>query len=335
MYILETERLLLREWIQEDAAHLLELNRDPEVIRYTGDGPFASEEDALALIHGYDHYEQYGMGRWAVVRREDLAFLGWCGIKFLSASEEFDVGYRFLKKYWGKGYATEAALACLEYGFKKLHLPQVVGRAMKDNLGSIRVLEKIGLLYQRPDLCAGEPGVLFALANPGYASSFPVLGTPRLRLRAPLAGDASFIYRLRALEEVNKFLNGFRHQTKQESRDHIWKVSEGNEAGVSYYWMLTLIQGVPLMGTICLWNFSPDQKTAELGYVLDPAFQKKGYMQEAVEAVLQFGFDTLQLECIRAYTHPFHEASIHLLTRHQFIQKPHVSEEELLFERWR
>jgi RimJ/RimL family protein N-acetyltransferase len=70
-----------------------------------------------------------------------LEFLGWCGLKYLFETNEVDLGYRFMKKFWGKGYATEAALACIEYGFATLNLHQIVGRALPGNLASIKVLE--------------------------------------------------------------------------------------------------------------------------------------------------------------------------------------------------
>jgi RimJ/RimL family protein N-acetyltransferase len=66
--------------------------------------------------------------------KETDAYLGWCGLKFLDDLQETDIGYRFHKKYWGRGYATESAAACLKYGFEKLNLKKIIGRAMKKML---------------------------------------------------------------------------------------------------------------------------------------------------------------------------------------------------------
>src|SRR5437868_543478 len=114
MFITETPRLHLREITVDDAKNAYELNLDPEVIKYTGDGPFSSIEDARDFLSKYDHYKKYGFGRWAVINKTDNDFLGWCGLKYTEEKNEFDVGFRFFKKHWNKGYATESAKACID-----------------------------------------------------------------------------------------------------------------------------------------------------------------------------------------------------------------------------
>ncbi len=147
MTVLETQRLLLREFEMSDANNLYLLNSDPEVLQYTGDRPFSDITEAKMFIQNYNHYEQYGFGRWAVVLRRDNLFIGWCGIKYTPKLDEYDIGFRFFKKYWGNGYATEAAQACLDYAYESLNLEEIVCRAVKKNTASLKVLEKIGLQY--------------------------------------------------------------------------------------------------------------------------------------------------------------------------------------------
>lgn len=84
------------------------------------------------------------IGRWAVYRKADDSFLGWCGLKDVNG--EIDLGYRFIRRYWGNGYATEAAQSVLEYGIRK-GFQNIVGRASVHNIASINVLRKIGLVY--------------------------------------------------------------------------------------------------------------------------------------------------------------------------------------------
>lgn len=163
MAILETTRLWLREMTPADAEQAYLLNLDPLVIQYTGDKAFDSIADARQFLEAYDHYHRYGFGRWATIRKEDNAFLGWCGLKYLPEHDEYDLGYRFSRIYWGQGYATEAASACLDLGFSRFEMPLIVGRAMTANTASIRVLEKVGLRYQKPYSFDGESGVLYAL----------------------------------------------------------------------------------------------------------------------------------------------------------------------------
>ena len=161
-YLLETPRLLLREFRVEDAPYFFELNEDPKVVQYTGDLPFASLEEARRFLQGYDQYEKYGYGRWPVLRKITVpTWIGWCGLKYIPELDETDIGFRFFRRYWGQGYATEAARACLDYGFRQLELQRIVGRAMKDNIASVRVLEKIGLEFWKEFDFMEHPGLYF------------------------------------------------------------------------------------------------------------------------------------------------------------------------------
>ena len=152
--ILESDRLLLRSFTIEDAPLIYQLNLDPEVIRYTLD-PVRDIEHAREVLEKtiLPQYALYNHGRWAVLTKPHKEFIGWCGLKARpeprltdgGQGNEIDLGFRFVKAAWGKGYATEAAWACIQYGFEKLHLERIVGRAMPENKGSLRVLEKCGM----------------------------------------------------------------------------------------------------------------------------------------------------------------------------------------------
>jgi [ribosomal protein S5]-alanine N-acetyltransferase len=146
MDVLRTDRLLLREFELTDAPELFALNADPEVMRYTGDKPFTTVADAEALVRGYTCYRTDGYGRYSVVRLSDRAFLGWCGLR-KQKDGSVDLGYRFHRRFWGSGYATEAGLASVQHGFTDLGLEHIIGRVARANLASVRVLEKCGLRY--------------------------------------------------------------------------------------------------------------------------------------------------------------------------------------------
>ena len=165
MKILETPRLYLREMTVDDAESAYQLNLDPEVIKYTGDEAFESIESAKNFLKNYDHYKKYGFGRWAVIDKSNHAFLGWCGLKYTVELDEFDIGFRFFKKYWNNGYATESSKACITFGFDKFKMPKIVGRAMTENIGSIKVLEKIGLHFLESYNFEGEKGVIYIIEN--------------------------------------------------------------------------------------------------------------------------------------------------------------------------
>jgi RimJ/RimL family protein N-acetyltransferase len=146
--ILETERLTLRELTIADAQLLIDLNSDPLVTRYTGDGPVADLDAAENIITDII-LPQYPnkMGRWAVHLKSSGEFIGWCGIKYISELDEYDLGYRFHRRFWGQGYATEAAKACVNYAKEVLKLQRLVGRVALDNTPSSNVLEKCGFKF--------------------------------------------------------------------------------------------------------------------------------------------------------------------------------------------
>lgn len=164
--ILETERCYLREFSVEDAQSFFDLNSDPEVVKYTGDGAFSNLGEAKSFLQNYDQYEIHGYGRWAVIDKKTGDYLGWCGLKYMAKLDAADLGYRFFRKYWNQGYATETAKASIEYGFNNLKLHKIIGRAMKPNIGSIKVLENIGMEYVGEFEFDLHEGVMYEILNP-------------------------------------------------------------------------------------------------------------------------------------------------------------------------
>ena len=145
MIVAETERLELCEFSQNDTDGFFNLNKDAEVIKYTGDSAFKNRKEVTSFITNYDHYEKYGYGRWSVYLKSTKEYIGFCGLKYNSEKGEIDIGFRFLKKFWNKGYATESSIAALAIGFDKYHAQRIVGRAMKNNSASHSVLKKLGM----------------------------------------------------------------------------------------------------------------------------------------------------------------------------------------------
>jgi ribosomal-protein-alanine N-acetyltransferase len=145
--LLETERLLVRELSEADAENVFRLNASPEVTRYVGEPPLTSAAEGLEILRTriLPQYRNHGVGRWAVIVRDGARFIGWCGLKYLPATDEYDLGYRYLEDAWGQGYATEAARAVLAYGVQRLPGKRIVGRAMLANVASLRVLQKLGM----------------------------------------------------------------------------------------------------------------------------------------------------------------------------------------------
>lgn len=162
---LETERTILRNLTINDAEDFYALNLDKEVLKYTGDQPFENIEKAKNFLINYDQYQNYGVGRLAVIEKATSKFIGWCGLKYNSKKDEYDIGFRFFRAYWNKGFATETAKRCLDYGFKDLGIQRIVGRAMKENTSSIKVLEKNGMTFKETFDFDGHEGVIYELTN--------------------------------------------------------------------------------------------------------------------------------------------------------------------------
>ena len=147
---------------------------------------------------------------------------------------------------------------------------------------------------------------------------FPILKTERLTLRQLLDNDNTAIFLLRSDERVNKYIDRPQQHTIDEALAFINKINMAIEQNQSVYWAISLKNIAELIGTICLWNFSANHLTAELGYELSPIFQGQGIMNEAIEAVLKYAFEIIELESIVACTHKDNSSSIKLLEKNGF-----------------
>ncbi len=159
----ETERLSLREFRVEDAEAFFQLRSDPQVIRFTGDEPLQSLNQARKAIEDYPDFETVGFGRWACVLKETQETIGFCGLKYLSDLQEVDLGYRLLPRYWCRGLATEASRACVEFGFEVLKLDEIIALVLRQNKPSIRVLEKVGMRYSNMVRHHGHEAMRFVI----------------------------------------------------------------------------------------------------------------------------------------------------------------------------
>jgi ribosomal-protein-alanine N-acetyltransferase len=171
---IETERLILRKLIPSDAEAMFLLDSNPNVHLYLGNKPVASIEESRQYIENIQiQYIQNGIGRFAVILKETNKFIGWAGIKFITEPINerlnfYDIGYRFIEDYWGKGYGQEAAKAWLDYGFKQLKIQKICAYADSENKGSIKILKKIGLQPVSEFDDEGIPSVWLELTKTDY-----------------------------------------------------------------------------------------------------------------------------------------------------------------------
>ena len=165
--IFQTPRLILRQFTEADAPLILELNNDPEIVKYVHEPTLKTlgEAEKILINNILPQYEN-NLGRWAIHIKEDNEFIGWCGLKYRPEVDEIDLGYRLMQKAWGKGYATEAAWHTLDHGFRVLDLKLITGRAHIENIASIKVLEKIGMNFIGEGIVDDCPVRTYTRANP-------------------------------------------------------------------------------------------------------------------------------------------------------------------------
>jgi ribosomal-protein-alanine N-acetyltransferase len=156
---------------------------------------------------------------------------------------------------------------------------------------------------------------------------FPLLETDRLTLRELSLDDAKAIFGLRTNKEVTKFIDRKRLNNLSESRAFIDLISNLTSNNKGVFWVLESKSNHQLIGTVGLRNFEDEEDYAEIGYELDPSYHQKGFMSEAFEAILKFGFENLELKTIEAFTHQNNIASIALLERQRFVLDPERRDE--------
>ena len=149
-YFLESERLYLRAITQDDLNLLFELHSDPEVMKFIRPAEKTLDEtrETMQRIFLTNDYEK-GIGLWICHEKLSNDFIGWFVLKPLENTPDIEIGYRLLRKHWGKGFATEMSRELLKYCFLKLKLLKIAGATHPDNLASQHVLEKIGLRFVR------------------------------------------------------------------------------------------------------------------------------------------------------------------------------------------
>jgi RimJ/RimL family protein N-acetyltransferase len=143
-----TSRLILRAFTKEDVDPLHRILAGRDMLRYfpNPNSPTRDKVDKLISTQ-LRHWEEHGFGWWAVEPRSKKQLIGWSGLQFLPETEEVEVGYLVDQAFWGKGLATEAAQASLQYGFRNFDVESIVAIVHPENVASQRVIEKLGMSF--------------------------------------------------------------------------------------------------------------------------------------------------------------------------------------------
>lgn len=169
--IFETKRLIIREFVPNDAKYLCQLDSNPLVMKYIS----KTNVNTLPLEYGITkvnmqiarYKQQDGLGVWVVVLKETKEFMGWVCLNELDTSDLIELGYRYLPEYWGKGFGTEVAKRILDHGLNTLKLDKVVAIAIEENKASTRIMEKIGMTYARKAYYYGKDVIMYEKQNKG------------------------------------------------------------------------------------------------------------------------------------------------------------------------
>lgn len=157
---------------------------------------------------------------------------------------------------------------------------------------------------------------------------FPTLSTPHLILRQLFTDDAPALSALRSDPRINKYIIRPAQCTIDDANAFIVRINNDIAQGKCFYWAICLREKTRLAGTICLWNFSDDKKTAEIGYELNPQYHGQGLMNEAVNAVIDFSWDSLKLKKLVAFTHKKNNSSKKLLEKNGFKARLNSTDEK-------
>ncbi len=165
---IETSRLILRKFLQSDLQALAPILANPLVMKFSTMGIYSTSQTEKAIDNFIDSYNRFGFGLCAVILKESDLLIGYCGLAIdrIDDRDEPEIGYRLDSNFWGKGFATEAALASIQYGFERIELSYILGAAQRKNIASVRVLEKIGMTFDREIIFRGVPMDCYKIVKP-------------------------------------------------------------------------------------------------------------------------------------------------------------------------
>ena len=168
---IETERLRMRPYTREDADEQLRIVSDAEFKRYFSDTFQPTRDSTLVGIGRFlEHWSLRGHGVWGLELRDEPRMVGYCGLRYLPATQEVELLYGADRAFWGRGLVTEAARASLRYGFETLKLERIMAVTAHENKGSRRVMEKSGMKYEKDAVYFGLDCVYYAIDREDYGA---------------------------------------------------------------------------------------------------------------------------------------------------------------------
>jgi len=296
--IIETERLLLREYTMNDFDALYEILSDAETMQHYP-APYDEAGTRRWIEWNLDNYSKYGFGLWAVILKENGEFIGDCGLTIQNIDGESlpEIGYHINKKYWRRGLAKEAAQAVRDWAFENTEYPSLYSYCKYTNVASYKTAKAIGMHFEKeyPDAADGITYVSVIHRSEAELrktmNSGKILETTRLILRRWEDSDAEDLYKYACDPDVGPIAGWPPHQSIEESRDVIRNVFNGEEA-----YAVCLKEDGKAIGAIELklnghTDMTERDDECELGYWLGKPFWGRGIMPEAVKEMLRHAFE--------------------------------------------
>ena len=167
--ILESDRLRFATWVQEDWKAFQKIATDPLVVRYLGTGePWPDERVQEFVSRQCENWEKYRICLWKLLPKDGDSLIGICGLQHLPETSDVEIGWWLAPSHWGQGLATEAARQAVAYGFEVVNLRRIVAIAQAANRDSLRVMDKIGMRFEREAMHKGIRVVLYAITREHY-----------------------------------------------------------------------------------------------------------------------------------------------------------------------
>ena len=170
--VLETDRLRFATWSEDDWVEFQKIASDPLVVRYLGSGvPWPEERVREFVTRQCESLEKDGFCLWKLLPKDSDTLVGICGLQRLGDGPDVEIGWWLAPDYWGKGLATEAARHALAYGFEVANLERIVAIAQAANRDSLRVMEKIGMRFEREGMHKGIRVVLYTISREHFMAA--------------------------------------------------------------------------------------------------------------------------------------------------------------------
>ncbi|MGQ2982420.1 GNAT family N-acetyltransferase [Flavobacterium sp.] len=307
-----SQRLLFRELLASDDIKMFELDSSADVHRYLGNKPLQAIGESREVINGIrQQYLSNGIGRMAVIIKDTGEFIGWAGLKLehdVNGHDKFyDVGYRLLPQYWGRGYATEAAVAFIDHGFRSLGFQKINACALTGNAASRKVLEKAGMQlieeFTFTGKYEGEKAVWYEIHNPLLWHG--PKGTSRLLFRKIDHDDAQSLYEMDSDPEVHRYLGNAPVRSMDEIKTAIAMIRKQYEENGVARMAVILKETGEFLGWAGLklvrQEINGHTNYYDLGYRFMKKHWGKGYATEAAKAFVDHGFNMMFLSKINAY----------------------------------